>query len=90
MEKRDAIPNDVATGWRSQEVSHDPDDRRPFHYHDVEEWLQVLRGDIRFFTEGEDEYPLRKDDVLRILPGEVHRAEIGPEGVTYRMWTPVA
>jgi hypothetical protein len=65
-----------------------------YHYHDVEEWLEVLEGEISFFPVGELESAvvacaLVEGEVLKIPRGEIHRVEIGPHGVKYNMWVPV-
>jgi hypothetical protein len=88
MERHDSIPTGAVEGWQSREVSHPAGERIAFHHHRAEEWLEVLRGGIRFFTLGERELPAAASQAVHIAPGEVHRAEIGPEGVSYRMWMP--
>jgi cupin domain len=60
------------------------------HYHDVEEWLTVVRGDVTFFTLADQPFQVVTDRALRIPRGEVHRAEAGPDGVEYRMSVPVS
>jgi hypothetical protein len=61
-----------------------------FHYHDVEEWLQVTNGKVTFVSAGGMKYLLDVGDVLQIPRGEVHDVEIGPDGVDYQMWVRVA
>src|SRR5258708_38277213 len=61
-----------------------------FHYHDVEEWLQVTEGKATFVSAGGMQYPLDVGDVLQIPRGEVHNVEIGPGGVDYQIWGPGA
>jgi hypothetical protein len=78
----------VVDGWSWEDVHHDPGSE-PFHYHDVEEWLEVRDGTITFYTADEKPYELAPRNALNIQPGEVHRVEIGPQGVAYRMWLPV-
>ena len=92
MQKYPDIPETVrgTPGWPSKPVSHPAGERVGLHYHDVEEWLQVLEGDMTFFTAGGTPSRVVKGDAFRILPGEVHSVEIGPAGVTYKMWTTVA
>jgi cupin domain len=90
MRSYPTIPGHVVDGWRSQDVRHVPGSEPvAFHYHDVDEWLQVLEGTITFFTAGERPYALGASDALSIPTGEVHRAEIGPGGAMYLMWLPV-
>ena len=84
------MPHALVDGWPSEDVRHPPGSEPiDFHYHDVEEWLEVLEGTIIFFTARERSYALAVGEALNIQPGEVHRVEIGPEGVKYRMWLPV-
>ena len=66
-----------------------PPETVDFHYHDVEEWLEVLEGTITFFSACEQPYAPAVGEALNIQPGEVHRVELGPEKVKYRMWLPV-
>lgn len=61
-----------------------------FHYHDVEEWLQVTAGQISFFSAGGRKYQLGPNQILQIPRGEVHRVEVGPDGTEYKMWVPSA
>jgi hypothetical protein len=61
-----------------------------FHYHDVDEWLTVVSGEITFFTLADEPFHVAVDRALRIPRGEVHRTEVGPTGVEYRMFLPVA
>ena len=90
------MPHENVSGWQSpKDVRHAPGSE-PFHYHEVEEWLEVLEGTITFFPAALDEppyptppYSLVVGQALSLQPGEVHRAEIGPDGVRYRMWLPV-
>jgi hypothetical protein len=54
MEKYRIMPGQVVDGWPSEDVHHLPGSEPvDFHYHDVEEWLEVLEGTITFFTAGE-------------------------------------
>jgi len=93
MDRHESMPAGVVAGWTTREETHPPGERVDFHYHRVEEWLEVVRGGICFFTVGARDIskrgiPVSVGQALRIPPGEVHRAEIGPEGVNYRMWMP--
>src|SRR5262245_30031643 len=85
------MPHESVEGWPSEDISY-PAGSAPveFHYHNVEEWLEVLEGAITFFTAADEpHYALAAGQALNIDPGEVHRVEIGKEGVKYRMWLPV-
>jgi hypothetical protein len=95
MERHVSVPH-RPPGWPPPLlVGHKVGEDAPFHYHEVEEWLEVEAGEITFFPAGElaghavPSYTCVKGDVLRIPQGEIHRVTIGPAGVTYRMWTPV-
>jgi hypothetical protein len=88
MKWHKTMPDHAVDGWPSKDVHHDAGSE-PFHYHDVEEWLEVREGTITFYTAGEKAYELTPSNALNIQPGEVHRAEIGPQGVAYRIWLPV-
>lgn len=84
------IPDVITNNWTCSIERHVGKEMVAFHYHDVEEWLQVVRGQISFFSAGEKEYRLSVAQVLQIPRGEVHRVEISPNGVEYRMWVPTA
>lgn len=88
MERFDAMPRKAVEGWPRQDVAHPAGEHVPFHYHDMEELLEVTLGALRFVTPGGREFPVTKGQALRIPPGEVHRVDIGPEGASYHMWTP--
>jgi hypothetical protein len=79
----------LVDGWATSIERHDPGKTYPFHYHTVEEWLEVRRGAICFFSASGCEYRLVEGMALWIPQGEVHRVEVGSNGVDYRMWTPV-
>ena len=85
-----ALPRDLVDGWASSTENHPAGQMVGFHYHDVEEWLEVRRGAITFFSLSGEKKPLGAGSVLHIPRGEVHRAEIGAEGVAYQMYLPVA
>lgn len=84
------IPDEITNNWASNIERHAGKEHITFHYHDVEEWLQVVNGQISFFSAGEQEYRLSTGQILQIPRGEVHRVEIGPDGVEYWMWVPTA
>jgi hypothetical protein len=84
------VPEGLVEDWVASTERHDPGEKLRSHYHDVEEWLQVQKGAICFFSAGGRAYRLGVGQALLIPRGEVHRVEIGPDGVEYRMWLPVA
>jgi hypothetical protein len=84
------LPEELLDGWDESPQALSADQKAGFHYHDVEEWLRVERGEITFFTLGEERFHVEVNRALRIPRGEVHRAEAGPEGVEYRMFLPIA
>ena len=89
MKKYQSMPDQLVTCWVDEDVHEEPG-KVYFHYHSVEEWLKILKGEVTFFSAGNrHKYPLGEGQALNIPQGEVHRVEIGSSGVTYRMWTPV-
>jgi hypothetical protein len=84
-----SLPLPIVEGWALSNQIHPALQKVDFHYHDVEEWLEVLRGGITFFVLSGQAFPLSVGGVLQIPRGEVHRADIGAEGVEYRMHLPV-
>jgi Cupin domain len=84
-----SLPVSILSGWASTNQTHSPRQNVDFHYHDVEEWLEVLRGEITFFTISGQQFRLTIGSVLQIPRGEVHRAEVGADGVEYQMLLPV-
>jgi hypothetical protein len=88
MERFDSMPREAAEGWLWQDVAHPAGEQMPFHYHDIEELLEVTLGALRFVTPGGREFSVTRGQALRIPPGEVHRVDIGPEAASYHMWTP--
>lgn len=76
-------------GWVSRNQTLPALQRVDFHYHDAEEWLEVAHGDITFSSLSGQAWPLHAGSVLQIPRGEVHQAEIGAQGVEYRMHLPV-
>jgi hypothetical protein len=85
-----AVPSELAIGWEQLIQTHPPDQVVTFHYHEIEEWLTVVSGEITFFTLGDESFHVEIEQTLRIPRGEVHRADIGPKGVEYRMLLPFA
>lgn len=88
MKRFDSMPREAVEGWPWQDVAHPAGEHVPFHYHDIEELLEVMLGALRFVTPGGREFPVTRGQALRIPPGEVHRVDIGPEGASYHMWKP--
>ena len=85
-----AVPGELVNGW--QESVESWPGRKPirFHYHDVEEWLTVVSGEITFFTLADTPFRVDVGRSLHIPRGEVHRVEVGSQGVEYRMFLPIA
>jgi quercetin dioxygenase-like cupin family protein len=83
-----SMPRELVDGWVTRSVRHAGGEQVAWHYHGVEEWLEVLEGDVCFVSAGGDEYPLSAGEALHIPQGEVHRVRIGPSGVAYQMWLP--
>jgi hypothetical protein len=75
--------------WVASIEQHPAGQQVPFHYHDVEEWLQVQQGEMSFVSAKGHVYRVGVGRALKIPRGEVHRVEIGPGGVEYQMWLPV-
>lgn len=90
MKFHTALPHALLHGWTSRQEAHPARQMVGFHYHDVEEWLEVRRGKITFFSVSEQTWPVGAGGVLHIPRGEVHRAAIGVDGVEYQMYLPVA
>jgi len=90
MKTYSRLPQALVEGWVVTTETHPPLQQVGFHYHDVDEWLEVAKGDITFFSISGQSWPLAVGDVFQIARGEVHRAEIGAGGVEYRMYLPVA
>jgi len=85
-----SIPRELVDGWVSRSMRHEAGEEVGFHYHDVEEWVQVVTGEMHFISAGGKEYPLHVGQALRIPRGEVHKVQVGPDGVEYRMCVPTA
>jgi hypothetical protein len=83
------LPIALLDGWTSRDRTHAPLQQVVYHYHNAEEWLEVTRGEITFYSLSGQSWPLGAGAVFRIPRGEVHRAEIGPGGVAYRMYLPI-
>ena len=90
MRAYSGVPHPLVDGWSSTIEAHPARQAVAFHYHDVDEWLEVLRGEITFFPLRGDGCRVAVGGALRIPRGEVHRADIGDDGVEYRMHLPVA
>jgi len=89
MKTYSSMRDQFVHGWDQTTESHLAGFRADFHYHDLDEWLEVVRGDITFFTLSGQAYRVGVGQALQIPRGEVHRVEVGPDVVDYRMWTPV-
>jgi hypothetical protein len=93
MQKFERLPEGVVTGWASEDVFAEKGRVFPHHFHELEEWLEVLEGNIAFFSAGDSDdspsFPLGPGQALTIPRGEVHRVVVGARDVTYRMWTPI-
>jgi hypothetical protein len=90
MERHSKMPVESVDGWVMKEMTERPG-AVALHYHPMAEWLDVVDGEMTFFSAGDrgGEHMVR-GKALYIPLGEVHRVEIGDGGATYRMWTPVA
>jgi hypothetical protein len=89
MKKYQSLPEQLVASWVDEDV-HEKPGKVEFHYHTVEEWLKILKGEMTFFSAAnKHKHPLGEGQTLHIPQGEVHRVEIGSAGVTYRMWTPL-
>lgn len=92
MKKYQTMPYQLVMSWPVSIEQHGANDEYGFHYHDVEEWLEVESGQICFMpATGKEEQSVwvSAGEALHLSQGEVHRVKIGPAGVTYKMWTPV-
>jgi Cupin domain len=90
MKVNAAVPAGPVGGWReSPKELPGPQTIGP-HYHDVEEWLTVVSGEITFFTLAAEPFRVDVGRSLHIPRGEVHHVKVGPQGVEYRMFVPIA
>jgi hypothetical protein len=85
-----AVPSELVDGWRKSVRRLSGEQVIDFHYHDVEEWLTIVSGEITFFTLADDPVQVDVGHALHIPHGKVHRAEVGSEGVEYQMLLPTA
>jgi hypothetical protein len=90
MRTYSALPRPLLDDWVTRDITQAPGTRVGYHYHDTDEWLEVLRGGMTFVTLSERAWPLTPGAVFFIPRGEVHRVDIGSEGVDYRMFVPIA
>jgi hypothetical protein len=90
MKTYSGLPQALLKDWAATTETHPALQRVGFHYHDVDEWLEVMRGEITFFSISGQAWPLAVGNVFQIPRGEVHRADIGAGGVEYRMYLPLA
>jgi len=84
------VPRKLVDGWRESVQRLSGRRAIAFHYHDVDEWLTVVRGEITFFTLSDEPFQVEVGRSLHIPRGEVHRVEVGSHGVWYRMFVPIA
>ncbi len=89
MKVYSAVPRELVDLWEESEQTLSSRQVVDFHYHDVEEWLTVVRGEITFFTLADTPFRVEVGQTLHIPRGEVHRVEVGSDGVGYRMFVPV-
>jgi hypothetical protein len=85
-----AIPAGLVDVWLESVESLPAREEINFHYHDVEEWLTVVSGEITFFTLADEPFQIDTGRSLHIPCGEVHRVQVGSQGVEYRMFLPIA
>jgi hypothetical protein len=85
-----AVPDGTVNRWRESPKELPARQAIGPHYHDVEEWLTVVSGEITFFTLAGEPFRIDVGQSLHISRGEVHRVKVGSQGVRYRMFVPVA
>ena len=83
-----SMPRQIVHGWVESDEVLEAKGQAGYHYHDVEEWLEVTSGDITFFTLTNQPCKPAVNQALQIPRGEVHRVEAGSKDVKYRMWVP--
>jgi hypothetical protein len=88
MELKDDL-EDYTESWISRKVAHPKNLKVGFHFHNVEEWLKVLSGSGKFYRLDESEIPIGKGDILHIPQGEIHRVDVGQDGLLYQMYIPM-
>jgi hypothetical protein len=88
MKVEAAIPREMRHTWIPSAERHPPGLRVGYHYHDAEEWLEVVQGEMTFITPGNQGYRVGVGEAFSVPGGEVHRVEIGLDGVQYQMWLP--
>jgi hypothetical protein len=84
------VPGELVDGWQESVQRLSGRQVTDFHYHDVDEWLTVISGEITFSSLGGEPFRVDVGRALHIPRGEVHRAKAGPQGVEYRMFLPIA
>src|SRR5690242_11559050 len=85
-----AAPDGPVNSWRESPKELPARQAIGPHYHDVEEWLTVVSGEITFFTLAGESFRVDVGRSLHIPRGEVHRVKVGSQGVRYRMFVPIA
>jgi mannose-6-phosphate isomerase-like protein (cupin superfamily) len=92
MRQYSTMPLQLVEGLTPRPTPHPRGEQRPYHYHDAEEWLQVVEGEITFFSAGDlqrtllapgDPLPFTTDQVRYSLgPGEALHI---PQGEVHRV-----
>jgi hypothetical protein len=83
-------PGRIIDGWQESVQKLPGQHKVKWHYHDVDEWLTVVDGEITFFTLANRPFQVDDGRYLHIPRGEVHRVGAGTQGVEYRMFLPIA
>jgi hypothetical protein len=99
MQQYSTVIDGLVEGLVTETNTHEAGRQFPYHYHEVDEWLQIQQGGMTFFPAAGLEpaidfatdiplaVSLSAGDVLFLPRGEIHRVEIGANGVTYQLWT---
>jgi quercetin dioxygenase-like cupin family protein len=89
MNDQEKIPSEVLASWASSLEPMNANEVVALHYHEQPEWLQILDGEMTFYSAGDQPHLLRKKGCLHIASGELHRVRVRPNGAHYKMWAPV-
>ncbi len=84
-----AVPAGSVDAWRESPKKLPSAQTIGPHYHDVEEWLTVVSGEIMFFTLAGEPFRVDVGRSLHIPRGEVHHVKVGSQGAEYRMFVPI-
>ena len=87
MDKKSEL-EDYVQNCTSRKVAQPAGLKVDFHFHGVEEWLEVLSGSGTFYSINETDVPIDRGDILHIPQGEVHLVDVGEEGLLYQMYIP--